>query len=218
VPSNSEVSPRVRTAFSDVRKRVLPGIIQQRYTNAKAAYDRKDFVFASAEFQRVLAALSDPDVGAASGRPPLSDIKTLATGFHELSVAAAAPPPPPEPIKPPVPEPAPLVAALPPAPPPVAPKRLQPYGPDDTNVVPPAVLNQRLPDFQIKVTQNARPGVLEVLIGEDGNVESAAMRAPIHPQYDPLVIAAARAWRYRPATVDGKPVKYRKLIAISVKP
>src|SRR6185436_9109928 len=34
-PSGAEVSPRVRSAFSDVRRRMLPGIIQQKYASAK---------------------------------------------------------------------------------------------------------------------------------------------------------------------------------------
>jgi len=41
-PSEGEVSPRVRAAFSDVRQRVLPGLVQQRYALYKTAFDRKD--------------------------------------------------------------------------------------------------------------------------------------------------------------------------------
>src|SRR6478735_7848374 len=39
----SDLSPRVRAAFTDVRRRVPPTIIQQKYTQAKAAYDKKEF-------------------------------------------------------------------------------------------------------------------------------------------------------------------------------
>ena len=38
---SSEVSPRVRTAFSDVRRRLLPSIIPQQYAKAKAALGDK---------------------------------------------------------------------------------------------------------------------------------------------------------------------------------
>ena len=38
-PADSEVSPRIRTTFAEVRRRMLPVIIQQKYTQAKAAYD-----------------------------------------------------------------------------------------------------------------------------------------------------------------------------------
>jgi hypothetical protein len=216
VPSNTEVSPRIRLAFSDVRKKLLPVIIQDRYARGKAAYDRKDFITASTEFKQVLTTLADPDVGPAAGRPPLSDIKTLAGAFFELSFAALAPPPPPPPPQPI--QPLPVPASMPvPAPPPVVVKRTTPYGPDDPGVVPPAVIRQRLPDLDAKMAVDARQGVLEVLINENGDVEMAALRVPVHPRYDALVLDAAKGWRYKPATVDGKPVKYRKLITITVK-
>ena len=75
-PSDGEVSPRVRTAFSDVRQRVLPGLVQQRYALSKGAFDRKDYQTASAGFGELLALFSDPDLAAAAGRPPLSDEHT----------------------------------------------------------------------------------------------------------------------------------------------
>jgi hypothetical protein len=34
--------------------------------------------------------------------------------------------------------------------------------------------------------------------------------------YDPLLLSAARDWRYRPATVKGVPVKFRKVIQITI--
>jgi len=40
-PTEGDVSPRIRTAFADVRRRMLPAIIQQKYAQAKAAYDKK---------------------------------------------------------------------------------------------------------------------------------------------------------------------------------
>jgi len=89
---SSEVSPRVRTAFSEVRRRLLPSIIPQQYAKAKAAFDRKDYVAASAGFGQVLKVMADPEVVQMAGQPPLSDIKTLATGFQELSTKAIPPP------------------------------------------------------------------------------------------------------------------------------
>src|SRR5688572_1706928 len=81
----SDVSPRVRTAFSEVRRRMLPTIIPQQYAQAKAAFDKKDFAAAAAGFTSVLKVLGDPDVSHAAAQPPLSDLRTLATGFQELS-------------------------------------------------------------------------------------------------------------------------------------
>jgi TonB family protein len=212
-PSDSEVSPRVRSAFSDVRRRMLPAIIQQKYGLAKAAFDRKDFVTAANGFGQVAEMLNDPDVGAAANVPPLSDLRTLAAGFRDLAVTASAPPPPP---------PAPVTALPAPEPPPVRPEpRLPPipriYGAEDGNVVPPSVLRQTLPPFPSRAFSAAQ-GALAVVIDERGSVESAAMLMPLGQPYDRMVLDAAKAWRYKPATINGAPVKFRRVVQINLTP
>jgi hypothetical protein len=204
-PSESEVSPRVRTTFTDVRRRVLPAVIQQQYAIARAAYDRKDYQEAAGRFTQVLAVMDDPDVAGAANRPPLSDVRVLASGFRDLAVAAAAPPPPP-----PAPEPPPVVAPAPPAPPRV-------YSVGDPNVVPPGVIRQWLPPFPSNVNVPKQAiGVIEVLINEEGAVEQVLMRVPLNAAYDRQAVAAARSWQYRPATLDGVPVKFRKAVQIHI--
>jgi hypothetical protein len=42
------------------------------------------------------------------------------------------------------------------------------------------------------------------------------MRDSVNPIYDALVVRASRAWKYRPALLGEKPVKYSKTIAINV--
>ena len=36
--------------------------------------------------------------------------------------------------------------------------------------------------------------------------------------YDRQVLAAAAGWRYKPALLDGRPVKYRKFIQVALTP
>src|SRR5439155_13044813 len=91
-PSDSDVSPRVRAAFSDVRRRLLPDLAQQKYVQAKAAFDRKDYRIASESFGQLLELFADPDLAAAAARPPLTDLRMLAVGFRDLSMQALAPP------------------------------------------------------------------------------------------------------------------------------
>ena len=205
-PSESEVSPRIRSAFADVRRRMLPAIIQQKYNEAKAAFDRKSFAAAATGFSQVLVALTDPAVAADANRPPLSDLRTLAVGFEELSAKAAAPPPPPPP------PPAPIVAT----PPPPMPIAFRVYSGEDRDAIPPMAINQVLPSFQGTVLI-PRTGVLEILIDETGVVESAVMTQSVTTAYDKLAVTAARTWRFKPATVNGVPVKYRKSVQIAVK-
>jgi protein TonB len=200
----SDVSPRVRTAFSEVRRRMLPTIIQQKYSRAKAAFDRKEFGTAASEFTQMLEAMTDPDVLVAASLPPLSDLRTLASGFRDLAVSASTPPPAPS-----VPEP----------PPPQVPQQpvRSSYSSADANVIPPVTVRQDLPAFPGQVLVG-KTGMLEILIDETGAVESAIVRQSVSPQYDNLALAAAKAWRYRPATLNGAPVKFRKAVQITVRP
>jgi TonB family protein len=202
---SDDLSPRVRNAFSEVRRRVLPTIIQQKYMQAKGAYDRKEFAAAAASFGQVLESMNDPDAVAASNQPPLSDLRTLAIGFKDLATTAATPPPPPPPVAPPVVEP------------PPAPKPPRVFTNNDAEVTPPIVIRQELPAYPGQVVI-PRQGMIEVVIDETGAVESVLMRIPVSPVYDQLALAAARNWRYRPAMLNGVPVKYRKAVQVTIKP
>jgi hypothetical protein len=198
-PADAFMSPRLRSAFAGVRQRILPSIVQQEYGRARATYDRGDYPSAVAQFDRVLKALADPDLGPAAGNPPLLDLRTLATGFRDLSVKAAAPPPAP---------PAPPVAVAAPAPP-----VRTIYAATERGVVAPVTVRQSLPQFPGEVSV-VREGILEVIVNEIGEVESAAMRGPITPRYDTMLVAAAKTWRYHPATLNGTPVRFRKFINV----
>ena len=207
-PPSGDMSPRVRTAFGEVRRRIMPGIVQQTYARAKSAYDRKEFDIAAAGFGHVLEVMSDPELAALFGQPPLADLRTLAGGFRDLSVSAATPPP--LPVVPPA---APVAAAVTPAV--VQPPRI--YTSNDTGVVAPQVIRQELPGFSGPMLM-AKQGAIEVTIDETGAVVMARMRQSVAPQYDAQAVKAASTWKYTPATVDGKPVKYRKLVQVTIKP
>src|SRR3954463_588270 len=103
-PGEAEASPRVRTAFSDVRRRLLPEIATARYTLAKGDFDRKNYASAAQQFRQVMSLIDDPDMGG-----KLPDLRTLASGFMDLASAASAPPP--EASKPQVTAPLPMPAA-----------------------------------------------------------------------------------------------------------
>jgi hypothetical protein len=49
-------------------------------------------------------------------------------------------------------------------------------------------------------------------------VEFARMQKSVTVPYDSMALKAAQTWRYVPAVADGKPVKYRKVVAVTVKP
>ena len=93
-PTETEASPRVRTAFSEVRQRQLPDIARKSYASAKSSFDRKDYPAAEQQFRDLLRLIDDPDMG---GR--LGDLRMLVSGFVDLSAAAARHRPSPSPSR-----------------------------------------------------------------------------------------------------------------------
>jgi soluble cytochrome b562 len=181
--------PRVVTAFTEVRRELLPQIATQLYAESKAAYDKKETADARSGFEQLMQMLADPDM-----QGKLADLGTLAKGFLDLSATAAAP-----------------VAAAPTAAP------VEPVS-KAAVVVPPVAVLQKVPPIPsnlLRMTQ-LKAGVLELMIDETGKVEDARFTSPIHPVYDGMVTSAAKGWKYQPATADGKPIKYRKTIRIAV--
>jgi hypothetical protein len=197
--SIDDLSPRLRSAFGDVRKRLLPAIIQKQYADSKAAFDKKDFATAAVGFEGVLKGIADPDISALAAVPPLSDLRTLSTGFRELSAKSIAPP-----------EPPPAPVALP------RPVRTM-YTSDDAGVVGPVAIQQKVPRYPVAVLKPTT-GMVELVIDETGAVQSEMMRIPIDPTFDKLVLGAAMKWKYQPATMDGMPVKFLKRLTITVSP
>lgn len=205
-PDTADLPPRVRTAFTDARKRMLPALVQQRYLVARAAFEAKNYAAAAVGFQVVLSGLADPDLVIASAQPPLSDLKVLASGFHDLASKAVPP------VEAPVEAP-PLLA------PPVPERPAGPviYGPEDLNVVPPQTIRQTVPSFPGRVLL-AGTAAMDLIINENGTVDSATIVTSLNAQYDRMALNAARNWQYKPATLNGTPVKYRKRLQLTVVP
>ena len=215
LPGTREVSPSVRAFFRGVRRRMLPGVVRAKYAEARAAYRRGEYTGAAEGFEAVSALLADEDM-----EPGHEDLKELADGFAELgrekALAAergpdtAAPPPAPvpdAPVAPPVPD-----APAAPAPPPAI------YGPDSPGVSPPVTLRQDIPPLPAEARLMGRArGLIEIVIDERGRVASAVIRESIHEAYDRRLVDAAAGWSYEPARLDGRAVKYRKVIEVTVR-
>jgi hypothetical protein len=200
-PSDGDASPRIRSAFKDVRRRMLASGVQGRYAAAKAAFDAKQWKTAVAGFTELLQVMEDPELQPLISQPPLSDLRTLASGFRDLSVQAATPPP---------------IATVPQTPMamPIG-KNTRIYSADDARIVAPVAVRQVVPTVP-EMASVTRPGILELIIDETGAVETAVIRASLGPRIDNALVEAAKRWTYRPATIDGAPVKYRKMMQVDV--
>jgi hypothetical protein len=226
-PSDADIPPRLRPRFSEKRKALLPTIIQSRYEQAKEAFDRSDFKAALEGFTQVLMVMSDPEIASQTGQPPLSSLRILAIGFQDLAARAIEPHAAPAPVPPPaVTTPTPTTrASRPPAPESQAPAPDAPtvaapntpkvYDSTDADVVAPVTVQQDMPQFHRRITQD-RIGVLVVVVDEAGRVETATVTQSIDAYYDTMLLQSAKTWRYQPATRNGVAVKYRKLIQLTL--
>jgi TonB family protein len=91
------------------------------------------------------------------------------------------------------------------------------YNSGDAGVVAPQVIKQELPGY-VGPMLMAKQGAIEVTIDETGSVVMARIRQSVAVQYDAQALKAAQTWKYMPAMMDGKPVKYRKLVQVTIKP
>ena len=226
----AEASPRVRDLLRGVRAERLPRIVQARYAAAKHAFDTEEFGTAATLFADVRGLLDDPVLSADA---TAADLRTLTRGFADLSArlrdAAAVPHSTPTPTNA---GPAGGSAVLGPA---AAGSTtavpVQAVGTAGTaasipraadrvaRIVEPVAISQRPPEWP---PQLGRPrgdpvrATIIVLIDEVGKVTSARTVVAVNPVYDVLLLDAAKRWKYQPATQDGQPIPFTKVVSVLV--
>lgn len=198
VPPPGMASPKALTMVTDFRRKELPAAARRLLDQGRKAYKGDQFGQAREAFGLLLTVLNDPVM---KGWPEGDDLRTLAEGFVALAdakrVAAAAA----------------AVSAPRPTPPPPAPRAV-PFQPA-------TVVRETLPPWNPPsaiVGSTEFSGSLQVLIGVDGKVKSAAMLQPSHASYDVRLLEAARTWLYTPAMRDGRPVEFEKVISVRLRP
>jgi tetratricopeptide (TPR) repeat protein len=208
-PADATTAPRVRAMFKDVRSKLLASVIVSVYNEARVAYDQHQFADALKGFQQVQTLVADPDLPAADAKG-VQEYKVLADGFATLADAAANPPPP-------VVAAPPATAAPAPAPPPEppAPDYTRVFDSNDPSVTAPVTLRQDMPKWLTQGQPFPRSGALELIIAAEGVVERATLTQGMSPTFDHQLLEATKNWKYQPATLDGHPVRYRKLIRIN---
>jgi hypothetical protein len=198
-PDATDASPRIQELFTKVRQRVAPPLIKSAYVNARAALDRKDREVAIAQFEEMLKLADDPDV---RNDPSVSELRLLGAGFLDLSKALA-----PKADAPAAPTTAPPAAAAAPVVRPV--------------VRPPVAIRESLPPW-VPTDPASRfvtfEGAIRVHIDAAGKVSSSEIVTPVHPSYDRSLLQASRDWVYQPATTNGKPVPFDKIVQVILKP
>ena len=153
---------------------------------------------------------------AASAQMPAAVVLPVSAPAAAAVVPRAAPVP--------VPAPAARVAAPPSVPVPVdapavseAPVAEGPtYADGDPLVVGPVDVSRRLPVWNPPpaMARMEFRGLLEVVVNEQGETVATRLLTSVHPSYDESLLAMATRWRFKPATREGAPVRYRKTFEI----
>lgn len=95
----------------------------------------------------------------------------------------------------------------------VAPAPSRAFTPDDLDVVQPVLLSSSLPTPSFEAPESVT--VIDLVIDEHGRVVHATLASPIVRFEERMLLSAVKAWRFRPATKDGVPVKYRTRLTLT---
>ena len=230
-PSEVDAPPQFRELVRAVRERTLPALVREQYGAARQAYDASADASSVAAFERVLALLETPEAQAGLGPQAAADLRTLADSFlllarsrERAAAPAAAAAGRDETASRPESGPDAGEAATASATPNEAagPVSEAPAGDPDifdashAGITAPEVVQQSFPRVPTHLAMIPRQGVLEVVIGADGRVQSAVLHRRVNPLYDRLLLEQTKTWRYTAATKDGAPVRYRKFIAFTL--
>jgi hypothetical protein len=193
-----DASPRIAELFTKVRRRVAPDALKAMYVTGREAFGRKESEAAARIFADIVATADDPDL---LGDTTVGEIRLLASGFLDLSRAAAAPAKPSQP------------AATEGNAPTNAPKVSPP------TIKPPTPISQVLPPWNPPpgISLPELRGAIRVEIDVTGHVSASQIVTPIHPNYDALLLAASKKWTYEPALSNGAPIPSERLVNVVLK-
>ncbi len=93
----------------------------------------------------------------------------------------------------------------------VAPPANGVYSPETPGVKPPMLVRPQMPR---EPQPGDDTGYFDMIVDEKGLVEQVKLISPRRRYHDRMLVAAAKAWQFSPATLDGNPVKYRILVPI----
>jgi TonB family protein len=201
----ADVSPKLVTLYGEVRRRALPAAARALYESGRANLERGAFDEAARIFQDVVSLAGDVNASTQPAQAAmLTDLKLLAEGFAKLSEEQGAK------------ERAARAEREAKAQQQAAAGVVPVFSVEHTEVVPPETIEQTLPPWYPPASfANQRfQGLFEVTIDETGQPVSATILQKSYPTYDAALLAVFKQWRFKPATKDGQPVKYRKIISI----
>jgi len=87
------------------------------------------------------------------------------------------------------------------------------YSASESQVAPAELRRSQLPKQPVA---GADTGYFDLVVDEAGDVQFVRLISPRNRYQDRMLVAAAKAWKFKPALLDGKPVKYRLRMPVIV--
>jgi len=86
------------------------------------------------------------------------------------------------------------------------------FSPESDGVSPPVGVRPQLPRELPPDVQPEQLSRVELIVSEDGTVESVKLLGAPRSVHDSMLLSAVKAWQFHPAVKDGHPVRYRKTV------
>jgi TonB family protein len=86
----------------------------------------------------------------------------------------------------------------------------------DPQVTPAILIRPKLPDRPPADVPEEQVGTLEFVVSESGLVEHVHLVSPANRYSERMLVAAAKTWQFQPATRDGRPVRFRTRIRVTL--
>ena len=88
------------------------------------------------------------------------------------------------------------------------------FSEENAEVQPPVLVRPQLPK---EPAPGDDTGIFVMVVDENGDVSQIKLISPRGRFHDRMLVAAAKAWKFRPAMLNGYPVKYKVRIPIILK-
>jgi len=90
------------------------------------------------------------------------------------------------------------------------------YTSRDSEVEPAVLVRPVLPKDPPPNVPPDQIGTVEVIVNEEGDVEQVKLISPANRYQERMLVSAAKMWKFRPATKDGQPVRYRTRVRLTI--
>ena len=86
----------------------------------------------------------------------------------------------------------------------------------DATVDPPVLVRPVLPKEPPPGVPLDQIGTMEVVVDEQGDVEQVRLVSPANRFHERMLVSAAKTWKFRPAFKDGRAVRYRTWVRLTI--